>query len=58
MTQTLTPLTWKSGVLAPSNASRPTCKVMYSLDGVNGTLSEDATDDVDWLIVIAYETKE
>lgn len=47
---------WKLGVLAPSDAKRPSCKVLYSYDGVNGTPDEDETDLVDWLIVIAYET--
>ena len=51
-------LNWKSGVLAPLDAKRPTFKVLESLDGVNGKLVEDKTDLVDWLIVIAYETKE
>jgi hypothetical protein len=50
-------LAWKSGVLAPPDANRPRCRVMTSLDGVNGKLEEDATDLVDWLIVIAYETE-
>lgn len=54
----LKPLNWKSGVMAPEDAKRPRCKVMTSLDGVNGKLEEDDTDLVDWLIVIAYETKE
>jgi hypothetical protein len=51
-------LNWKSGVLAPHDAKRPRCKVLESLDGVNGKLVEDKTDLVDWLIVIAYETEE
>ena len=51
-------LNWKSGVLAPLDAKRPQCKVMTSLDGINGKLEEDDTDLVDWLIVIAYETNE
>lgn len=58
MENNLKPLNWKSGVLAPADANRPRCKVMTSLDGVNGKLEEDETDLVDWLIVIAYETKE
>lgn len=49
---------WKEGVLPPEDANRPRCKVLYSYDGVNGTQDEDDTDLVDWLIVIAYETKE
>jgi hypothetical protein len=55
---TLKQLNWKSGVLAPPDAKRPTCKVLTSLDGVNGKLEEDNTDLVDWLIVIAYETED
>lgn len=51
-------LNWKSGVMAPPDAKRPRCKVMTSLDGVNGKIEEDDTDLVDWLIVIAYETEE
>ncbi len=51
-------LKWKSGVLAPVDAKRPRCKVLESLDGVNGKLVEDKTDLIDWLIVIAYETEE
>lgn len=51
-------LPWKSGVLAPADAKRPRCKVITSLDGINGKLEEDATDLVDWLIVIAYEAEE
>lgn len=54
----LKPLKWKTGVMAPADANRPRCKVITSLDGVNGKLEEDETDLVDWLIVIAYETKE
>jgi len=49
-------LKWKSGVLAPSDANRPRCKVVYSYNGIDGTIDEDETDLVDWLIVIAYET--
>jgi hypothetical protein len=49
---------WKTGVLPPEDAKRPKCKVMYCYDGVNGVPDEDDTDYVDWLIVIAYETKE
>jgi len=52
------PLLWKSGVLAPADAKRPRCKVLISHDGVNGVPEEDETDLIDWLIVIAYETKE
>lgn len=51
-------LQWKSGVLAPVDAKRPKCKVLESLDGINGKLVEDKTDLIDWLIVIAYETEE
>ncbi len=51
-------LKWKSGVLAPADAKRPRCRVLESLDGVNGKLVEDKTDLIDWLIVIAYETEE
>lgn len=54
----LKPRAWKSGVLAPPDAKRPTCKHILSLDGVNGKLEEDETDLVDWLIVIAYETED
>lgn len=54
----LKPRPWKSGVVAPSDAKRPTCKVITSLDGVNGEITEDDTDVIDWLIVIAYETSE
>jgi hypothetical protein len=53
----LKPLTWKYGVMAPPDAKRPTCRVLYSLDGVTGKPAEDQTDLVDWLIVIAYETE-
>lgn len=49
---------WKSGVLAPEDANRPRCKVLYSYDGTTGIPDEDETDLVDWLVVIAYETKE
>jgi hypothetical protein len=49
---------WKEGVLPPEDATRPRCKVLYSYDGINGTLDEDETDLVDWLIVIGYEAKE
>ena len=48
---------WKTGVLAPDDANRPRCKVLYSYDGVTGVPDEDDTDLVDWLIVVAYETK-
>jgi hypothetical protein len=57
-TENLKPLAWKSGVLAPVDAKRPRCKVITSLDGVSGKIEEDATDLVDWLIVIAYEAEE
>jgi hypothetical protein len=48
---------WKSGVLAPLDAKRPQCQVMYSYNGTTGHLDEDDTDLVDWLITIAYETE-
>ena len=48
---------WKSGVLAPLDAKRPRCQVMYSYNGTTGHLDEDETDLVDWLITIAYETE-
>jgi hypothetical protein len=54
----LKPLPWKSGVLAPKDAKRPQCRVMYSYDGIKGQLTEDETDLVDWLITIAYEAEE
>jgi hypothetical protein len=47
---------WKSGVLAPPDAKRPRCKIVYSYNGVTGDLDEDETDLVDWLLVISYET--
>ena len=56
MEQKLKSLPWKSGVMAPSDAKRPRCKVLISYDGINGKPDEDETDLVDWLIVIAYET--
>lgn len=49
---------WKTGVLAPDDANRPRCRVLYSYDGKTGVPDEDDTDAVDWLIVVAYETKE
>lgn len=49
---------WKSGVTAPTDACRPRCKVLYSYDGIIGVDDEDDTDLVDWLVVIAYQTKE
>jgi hypothetical protein len=49
---------WKSGVTAPDDALRPKCKVLYSYDGITGILEEDETDQIDWLIVIAYQIKE
>lgn len=54
----LKPIPWKSGVLAPVDAKRPTCKVITSLNGIDGKLEEDYTDLVDWLIVIAYEIED
>jgi hypothetical protein len=53
---TMKPIKWKSGVLAPPDAKRPRCKVVYSYNGVTGELDEDDTDLVDWLLVISYET--
>lgn len=50
-------LPWKSGTLAPIDAKRPRCKHITSLNGLTGKLTEDYTDLVDWLIVIAYETE-
>ncbi len=49
---------WKSGVLAPEDAKRPRCRVLYSYDGTTGMPDEDETDLVDWLVVIAYEAEE
>jgi hypothetical protein len=49
---------WKSGVIAPDDAKRPRCKVLYSYDGISGVPDEDETDYIDWLIVIAYETED
>lgn len=49
---------WKTGVLAPDDAKRPQCRVMYSYDGKTQVPDQDDTDAVDWLIVVAYETKE
>lgn len=49
---------WKTGVLAPDDAKRPVCRVMYSYDGKKQVPDQDETDAVDWLIVVAYETKE
>jgi phage FluMu protein Com len=51
-------LKWKSGTLAPADAKRPRCKVIESYNGKTGHETEDDTDLVDWLIVIAYETQE
>jgi hypothetical protein len=47
---------WKSGVVAPLDAARPKCQVFVSLDGKTGQLIEDDTDQIDWLIVIKYQT--
>jgi hypothetical protein len=58
MSDNLKQLAWKLSVLAPADAKRPTCKALISLDGINGKLTEDKTDLIDWLIVIAYETEE
>jgi hypothetical protein len=58
MNENLKQLNWKSGVMAPTDAKRPRCRVIESLDGVNGKIVEDKTDLIDWLIVIAYETEE
>lgn len=49
---------WKSGVTTPPDAKRPRCKAIESLDGVVGREVEDETDQIDWLIVIAYEVQE
>lgn len=49
---------WKTGVLAPDDAKRPQCRVMYSYDGKTQVPDQDDTDAVDWLIVVAYETEE
>jgi hypothetical protein len=57
-TNNFKPLPWKSGVLAPADAKRPRCKVIESYNGTSGHETEDDTDLVDWLIVIAYETQE
>ena len=51
-------IAWKSTVVPPEDANRPRCKVMYCYDGVTGVPAEDDTDYIDWLIVIAYETKD
>lgn len=57
MSTDLKTLTWKSGVLPPTDANRPRCRVLYSYNGTTGHEDEDDTDLVDWLIVIAYETQ-
>ena len=49
---------WKTGVMPPEDATRPRCRVLISHDGITGIPDEDDTDLVDWLIVIAYETKQ
>ena len=49
---------WKSDVISPDDAMRPRCKVLYSYDGITGIPDEDDTDLIDWLVVIAYQTKE
>ena len=53
----LKPRKWKSGVTAPDDAQRPRCRVLYSYDGITGVPDEDYTDDIDWLVVIAYQFK-
>ena len=54
----LKPRIWKAGISAPDDARRPRCQAVESLDGETGTLVEDETDLIDWLIVIAYEAEE
>jgi len=54
----LKPRIWKAGISAPSDACRPRCRAIESLDGETGSLVEDETDLIDWLIVIAYEAEE
>lgn len=49
---------WKAGISAPDDARRPRCQAIESLDGETGSLIEDETDLIDWLIVIAYEAEE
>ena len=49
---------WKAGISAPTDARRPRCCAIESLDGETGRLVEDETDLIDWLIVIAYEAEE
>ena len=49
---------WKAGISAPDDARRPRCQAIESLDGETGSLVEDETDLIDWLIVIAYEAEE
>lgn len=56
MTIQLKPLKWKSTVLPPEDAKRPQCRVIYSYNGTTGHEEVDDTDQVDWLITIAYET--
>jgi hypothetical protein len=57
MKDPLKPMQWKTRVVAPGDAKRPRCQVMYSYNGTTGHLDEDDTDLVDWLITIAYETE-
>lgn len=57
-TKNLKKCDWKSTSFAPADAKRPRCKAILSLNGTDGKLVEDNTDDIDWLIAIAYETKE
>jgi hypothetical protein len=54
----LKPRIWKTGISAPTDARRPRCCAIESLDGETGRLVEDETDLIDWLIVIAYEAEE
>jgi hypothetical protein len=56
--QEFKPLQWKSTVIAPVDAKRPQCRVIYSYDGIKGHETIDDTDSVDWLITIGYETQE
>jgi hypothetical protein len=58
MKEPLKTMQWKTQVVAPVDAKRPRCNVVYSYNGVTGFLDEDDTDLVDWLLVISYETTE
>lgn len=48
---------WKSTVVPPIDAKRPICKAITTTDGINGILEAEETDQIDWLIVIGYETE-